>query len=95
MSYIHLSASINSAEIYSHICLALWLSTRPFTGYEPKQLAENQDHRHFTEDMQSAEHEDVRVKHLFSTNRAQRRPTILLDSDLDDEQFRALVASAL
>ena len=26
------------------------------SGYEPKQLAENQDHRHFTEDKQFIEH---------------------------------------
>ena len=38
---------------------------RSFTGYEPKQLAENQDHRHFTEDKQLTEHEDTRVQHLF------------------------------
>ena len=36
-----------------------------FTGYEPKQLAENQDHRHVTEDKQLIEHEDFRVKPLF------------------------------
>ena len=31
---------------------------RPFTGYESKQLAENQDHRHFAED-ELTEHEDT------------------------------------
>ena len=38
---------------------------RPFTGYEPKQLAENQDYNHFTADGQLTEHEDLRVKLLF------------------------------
>ena len=34
------------------------LAERPsITGYEPKQLAEPQDHMHFTEDNQLAEHE--------------------------------------
>ena len=43
-----------------------------FTGYEPKQLAECKDHQIFTEDKQLAEyqdlaeHEDLRVKPLFS-----------------------------
>ena len=31
---------------------------RPFTAYKPKQLCENQDHRHFTEDTHVTEHED-------------------------------------
>ena len=35
-----------------------------FTGYEPKQLAENQDHRHFTEDKQLTDNEELRVKPL-------------------------------
>ena len=37
---------------------------RPFAGYEPKQLAENKDYKHFTEDKQLTEHEDLRVKPL-------------------------------
>ena len=38
---------------------------RPCTGSEPKQLAENQDHSHFTRDKQVTEHEDLRVKPVF------------------------------
>ena len=46
---------------------------RPFTVYEAKQPAENQDHRHFTEDKHFTEHEDSRVNPCPSTNRSQRR----------------------
>ena len=35
---------------------------RLFTGFEPKQLAENKDDKHFTEDKQLTEHEDLLVK---------------------------------
>ena len=37
---------------------------RPLTSYAPRQLAEDQDYQHFTEDQQLTEHEDVRVKTL-------------------------------
>ena len=68
-----------------------------FTGYELKQFAENQDHRHFTEDKQFAEHQDLRVKPLFfhqpstasTYDSAESIATPFPDSDLDDEQFRA------
>ena len=74
---------------------------RPFTGYEPKQLAENQDHKHFTEDRQLTEHEDLRVKPLSfhqpitasTCDSAESIATPPLDSD--DEQLRALLASPL
>ena len=76
---------------------------RPVIGYEPKQLAENKDHRHFTEDKQLTEHEDFRVKRLSfhqSTTASTYDPaesiaTPLPESDLDDEQLRALLASPL
>ena len=92
--------------------MALGLSPPPFTGYEPKQIAEphepkqiaeHQDHRYFTEDGQYAEHEDLRVKSLFfhqpsvasTYDSADSIVTPLPDSDLDDEQIRALLASPL
>ena len=37
---------------------------RPLTKYEPKQLAENQDHKHFTEDKQFTEQEDFSCQTL-------------------------------
>ena len=74
-----------------------------FTGYDSKQLAESQDHKHFTEDNQLAEHEDLRVKPLFfhrpsmasTYDSAESIVTPPPDSDLDDEQIRALLASPL
>ena len=89
-----------------------WAKPPPFTGYEPKQIAEphepkqiaeHQDHRYFTEDGQYAEHEDLRVKSLFfhqpsvasTYDSAESIVTPPLDSDLDDEQIRALLASPL
>ena len=73
---------------------------RPFTGYEPKQLAEDWDYQHFTGDGQSTEHEDLRVKPLSfhqsitasTYDSAESIATLLPESDLDDEQLRALVA---
>ena len=72
-------------------------------GYEPKQVAEPQDHRHFTEDNQLAEHEDLCVKSLFfhrpsiasTCDSAESIVTPPPVSDLDDEQLRALLASPL
>ena len=77
-----------------------------FTGYEPKQLAENQDYRHVTEDKQLIEHEDFRVKPLFfhqsitastcgSAESIATSPPLPLESDSDNEQLRALLASPL
>ena len=65
-----------------------------FTGYEPKHLAEHQD---------LAEHEDLRVKTLFfhrpsiasTCDSAESIATSPPESDLDDEQIRALLASPL
>ena len=83
--------------------MALWLSPDPFAGYEPKQLAENKDYKHFTEDRQLTEHEDLCVKplsfHQSTTattyDSAESIATPLPGSDIDDEQLRALLASPL
>ena len=74
---------------------------RLFTGYEPKQLAEHQDYKHFTGDDQLTEHEDLRVKPLTfhqsitasSCDSAESIATPHPESDLDDEQLRVLQAS--
>ena len=76
------------------------------TGYEPKQLAEYQDHQLFTEDehfsehQDLAEHQDLRVKPLFfhrptTTSTYDSAESIVIPSlaYLDDEQIRALLAS--
>ena len=76
---------------------------RPFTGNEPKQLVENQDYKHFTRDGQLTEHEDLRVKPLSfhqsitaSTDEsAESIAAPLPESDLDDAQLRAPLASPL
>ena len=76
---------------------------RHFTVCEPKQLAEHQDHRHFTGDGQFTEHEDLHVKPLFfhqpsipwTNDSAESIVTPSPDSDLDDEQLRDLQASPL
>ena len=76
---------------------------RPFTEYEPKQLDEDQDYKQFTEDKQLTEHKDLRVKPLSfhqsitasTYESAQSIATPLPESDLDDEQLRALLASPL
>ena len=70
---------------------------------EPKQLTEDQDYKHFTEDWQLTEHEDLRVKPLSfhqsiiasTYDSAESIATPLPESDLDDEQLRALLASPL
>ena len=76
---------------------------QPFAGYEPQQLAEDRDYKHFTRDGQFTEHEDLRVKPLSlnqsitaSTNdSAESIATPPPESDLDDEQLRALLALPL
>ena len=79
------------------------------TGHEPKQLAEHKDHGHLTEDNQIveyqdlAEHDNLRVKPLFfhppsmtsTYDSAEGIVTTPPDSDLDEEQIRALLASPL
>ena len=76
---------------------------QPFTGYEPKQLAENKDYKHFTEDKQLTEHDDLRVKPLYfhqsitasTYDSAESIATPHPESNIDDEQLRALLASPL
>ena len=68
---------------------------RPFTGYEPRQLAENQDHKHFTEDKQFnplSSHQPITASTYDSAESIATPPP---DSDFDDEQLRALLASPL
>ena len=74
----------------------------PVASYEPKQHAENQDHRHITEDKQFTEHEDLRIKPLFfhqsiiaSTYDSAESIATPPESDSDDEQLRALLTSPL
>ena len=76
---------------------------RPFTGYEPKQLAEDRDYKHYTDDGHFPDHEDLRVKPLSfhqstiasTYDSAESIATPLPESDSDDEQLRALQASPL
>ena len=76
---------------------------RSFAHYEPKQLAEDQEYRHFTEDKQLTEHEDLRVKPLSfhqsitasAYDSAESIATPPPEPGLDDEQLRALLASQL
>ena len=78
-------------DLRPHLSGAL-AEPRPLTGYEPKELAENQDYRHFTEDKQFTEHEDLRVNPCPS---AESIATPHPDSDLDDEQLRALLVTTV
>ena len=73
----------------------------PLTGYEPNWTAEDQDYRHFTEDKQFTELED-RAKSLShnqsikaSTYESAESIETHPESDFDDEQIRALLASTL
>ena len=72
---------------------------RRFTGYEAKQLAENKEYKHFTEDKHLTEHEDLRVKplsfHQSITASTYDSAESIPESDFDDEQLRALLASPL
>ena len=69
----------------------------PFTGLE------NKDYKHFTEDKQLTEHEDLRDNPLSfhqpirasTYDSAESIATPHPESDLDDEQLRALLASPL
>ena len=78
-------------------------------SFNPAPIYVNNDHKLFTEDKHPsekqdlAEHEDVRVKQLFfhqpsmsSTRDSEESiATPHPDSDLDDDQIRALLASPL
>ena len=83
--------------------LSVALTEQPhFTGYEPKQLVEDQDYKHFSGDGQFTEHMDLRVKLLSfhqsiiaSTYDSAESIATPPESDFDDEQLRALLASPL
>ena len=75
------SARYNPAPIYVNWVLVHWPNAAS-TGYEPKHLAENKqltEDKRFAEDKDLAEHKDLYVSNPCpSTNRSQRRPTILV-----------------
>ena len=71
-------------------------------GHEPNWIAGDWDHRHFTEDGQFTEHEDLRVTpsafHQSITASSYDSAESIAthpESDFDDEQLRALLASPL
>ena len=71
--------------------------TPPHTGYEPNQIVEDRDYRHFTEDGQFTELEDLRVRLLLfhqsiivSTYNSADSIAMPPESDFDDDQLRAL-----
>ena len=74
---------------------------RLLTGYEPKQLSENQDYKPLHGRL--TEHKDSRIKPLSfhqsitasTYDSAESIATRHPESDLDDEQLRALMASPL
>ena len=76
--------------------------TPPRTGYEPNWIVEDGDYRHFTGDGQFTELEDLRVRSLsfhksivattYDSDESIATPP---ESDFDDEQHRALLASPL
>ena len=73
-----------------------------FTGYEPNWIAEDRDYRHFTGDGQSTEHEEKRVRPLsfhqsISASTCDPAESIATppESDLGDEELRALLVSPL
>ena len=69
----------------------------------PNGLLKTQDHKHFTEDKQLTEQEDLCVKPLSfhpsitasTYDSAESIVTPAPESDFDDEQLRALLASPL
>ena len=74
----------------------------PLTGHEPNWIAGDWDHRHFTEDGQFTEHEDLRVTPsafhqsiTASSYDSEESIATHPESDFDDEQLRALLASPL
>ena len=77
------------------------LTETPLTGYEPL-IVEDLDYSHFTGDGQFTELEDLRVRPLSfhqsitaSTHDSAESIATLPESDFDDEQLRALLASPL
>ena len=75
----------------------------PLQVMSPKQLAEDRDYKHFTGDGHFTEHEDLRVNSdsfqksiMASTcDSTESIATPSSESDSDDEQLRALLASPL
>ena len=72
----------------------------PLTGCKPNRIAEDRENRHFTRDGQFTEHEDLRVRLLSfhqsiiaSTCDSAESIATPPESDFDDEQLRALLAS--
>ena len=70
-----LSEHTPCGDLRPHLSGAL-AEPRPCSGYEPKQLAENQDHWHFTEESSSLNTRIYVSNPCPSTNRSQRRNTI-------------------
>ena len=76
--------------------------TPPLAGYEPNRIVEDGDYRKFTRDGQFSELEDLRVRPLsfnqsFIASTFDSAESIATppESDFDDEQLRALLASPL
>ena len=72
------------------------------TGYEPNWIVEDRDYRHSTGDGQFTELEDLRIRPLSyhqsikaSTYDSAASIATLPESDFDDEQLRAMLASPL
>ena len=78
------------------------METPPLTGYEPNPIGEHRDYRHFTGDGQFTELKDLLVRPLSfhqsiiaSTHDSAESISTPLESDFDDEQLGALLASPL
>ena len=102
LSWILSSASTNPAEIYDHSWVALWLSADPLQGMNPNSLLRTRITRISPKRSSSLNTKIYVPNPCPSTNWSQRRPTIQRkardtapESDLDDEQLRALLASPL
>ena len=77
MSYIHLSANTNPADIYGHICVALWLSPNPSQVVSPSSSLEIRL-TGMSPKTSSLLNTRIYVSNPCpSTNRSQRRSTIL------------------
>ena len=87
--------------IYVNLSVVHWREHPTSTGYEPGHFAENKhltEDKHFAEDKDLAEHEGLRVKPSFFSrprkastyDSAESIATPPPESDLDDEQIRAL-----
>ena len=95
--------SFNLAPIYVNLSVVHWRNPHP------SKVISDKDHKHFTEDKHFseykdlAEQEDLRLKPLFfhqssissTYDSAESIATLPPDSDLDDDQIRALLTSSL